>query len=177
MHLLSLVVAKGANLQTATPVERVSSVSDSDGQWLVSTPRGNIRAKKIVYASNGYTAGVLSQYKDKIIPVRGLCSHIVTPEGRPSPHLANTYSIRFGPGTYDYLIPRVDGSIVLGGGTQRYKTERALWYDVADDSRLIEPAKDYFDGYMQKHFSGWEDSGAYTEKVWSGSMCSLLSMR
>jgi hypothetical protein len=40
---------------------------------------------------------------------------------------------------------------------------------VTDDSRLIEPAKHYFDELMQRHFIGWEDGGAYTNKVWTGS--------
>lgn len=43
------------------------------------------------------------------------------------------------------------------------------WYGVTDDSKLIEPAKNYFDGYMQRHFQGWEDSGAFTDRVWTGS--------
>lgn len=47
------------------------------------------------------------------------------------------------------------------------------WFDVYDDSKLIEPAKHYFDGYMQRHFHGWEDSEAYTESIWSGSQSPL----
>lgn len=35
---------------------------------------------------------------------------------------------------------------------------------------MIEPAKSYFDGYMQRYFRGWEVSGAYTDKVWTGIM-------
>jgi hypothetical protein len=34
---------------------------------------------------------------------------------------------------------------------------------------MIEPARHYFDGFMQKHFRGWEESGAYTDKIWTGS--------
>jgi len=48
--------------------------------------------------------------------------------------------------------------------------DRKHWYNVVDDGSLIGPAEKYFDGYMQRHFKGWEDSGAYTDKVWTGIM-------
>jgi hypothetical protein len=67
------------------------------------------------------------------------------------------------------LNPRPDGSIVVGGGKWTYEKERELWHNVYDDSTLIEPARHYFDGLMQRHFHGWEDSGAETESVWTGS--------
>lgn len=169
MHLLALVVAKGVNLQTTTPVTQVSSTAEADGRWIVTTARGAIRTKKVVFASNAYTSGIAPQYAHKIVPARGICSRIVIPEGRPSPHLTNTYAIRNGSGLFDYLIPRTDGSLVVGGARHKFVADPKHWYDNTDDSKLIEPAKDYFDGYMQRTFTGWEDSGAYTDKVWTGS--------
>jgi hypothetical protein len=84
--------------------------------------------------------------------------------------MTNTMSIRYGPQLYDYLIPRADGSIVVGGAKQTFWFQDPKeWYGVTDDSTLIEPAKNYFDGLMQRHFKGWEDSGATTDKVWTGS--------
>lgn len=45
------------------------------------------------------------------------------------------------------------------------------WYNVTDDSKLIEPAVSHFkDGLMQKTYSGWEDSGAKLDKAWTGIM-------
>lgn len=44
--------------------------------------------------------------------------------------------------------------------------ELADWYDNADDSRLIESAARYFDNCMQRHFHGWEETWAYTDRVW-----------
>ncbi|KUJ16406.1 FAD dependent oxidoreductase superfamily [Mollisia scopiformis] len=170
MHLLSLIVKKGVNLQTTTPVISVSETPNSDGTWTVTTPRGSIRARKVVFASNGYTAGIAPQFAHKIVPVRGICSRIVTPAGKDSPFLPYTYSIRYGPSLYDYLIPRADGSIVVGGAKQEFWHERKYWYGNTDDSKLIEPAKSYFDGLMQRHFKGWADSGAVTDRVWTGIM-------
>ena len=169
LHLLGVAVAKGLNLQTHTPVTHVTSTVDSHGCYTVTTPRGSIRARKIVFASNGFTAGLLPEYSGKIVPCRGICSRIVTPDLNKAPYLNNTYSLRTGPGIYDYLIPRVDGSIIVGGAKAAMSKDTSVWYDNIDDDELIEPAQDYFDGYMQRRFVGWEESGAYVDKIWTGS--------
>lgn len=170
MHLLGLAITKGLNLQTETPVKDVSSTADAHGRYAVTTARGIITAKKIVFASNGFTAGLLPEYSQKIVPCRGICSRIVTPDPNKAPYLNNTYTLRTGPGMYDYLIARVDGSIIVGGAKSTMSKDKSVWYDNSDDSELIEPAQDYFDEYMQRRFLGWEDSRAYVDKVWTGIM-------
>lgn len=168
MHLLSLVVSQGINLQTTTPV---TSVSPVDGKWLISTSRGDIKATKVVFTANGYTAGIAPEYTHKIVPCRGTCCRIVAPENRTLPLLQNSYSIRSGPGKYNYLIARPDGSIVVGGARAAFFHDCSTWYNVTNDHELIKPAEHYFDGFMQRTFRGWEDSGAVTERVWTGSKC------
>lgn len=170
MHLLQGAVSKGANLQTNTPVTKISDAPLPDGRWLVTTERGTIAAKKILFATNGYTRDLAPQFTKHIIPVRGICSRIVVPQGRSPPFLPYTYSIRHGPGLFDYLIPRADGSIIVGGAKPPFWSDRSHWYNVTDDSKLIEPANSYFDGFMQRTFSGWENSDAYTDRIWTGSM-------
>ncbi|RDW59036.1 hypothetical protein BP5796_11960 [Coleophoma crateriformis] len=168
MHLLSRVVARGVNLQTTTPVTSVSDAPDADGSWVVTTSRGTIRAKKVVFATNAYTAYILPQYSNKIIPCRGICSRIVCPGPARAPHLPNSYSLRAGPGNSDYFVSRADGSIVVGGAKPFVSVRKDLWYNIVDDSKIVEPARQHFDGYMQRNFRGWEETGAYTDKVWSG---------
>lgn len=167
--LLELLIKQGVNLQTNTPVTKVSSSKDQAGRWNVETPRGIISASKIVFATNGYTPQVLPQYEGKIVPVRGVASHLVSPKGTKAPHLNNTYSLRFGPQAYDYLIPRADGSIVVGGARQHFWQDKQSWFDNVNDDELVKATAGYFDGYMQKYFRGWEDSGAETARVWTGS--------
>lgn len=174
MHLLQGVVNRGANLQTMTPVTSIDENPLPDGRWVVRTERGNIKAKKIFLATNAYTSHLAPQFKNHIVPVRGICSRIVVPEGKVAPFLPQTYSIRYGPSMYDYLIPRPDGSIIVGGAKTKFWTDTKHWYDVVDDGKLIEPAKTYFDGLMQRHFVGWEGSEAYTDRVWTGSMFILF---
>lgn len=168
-HLLGYLIKQGVNLQTNTPVTKVSSSRDHEKRWTVETPRGTISASKIVFATNGYTAQLLPQYERKIVPVRGVASHLVSPKGTKTPHLNNTYSLRFGPQAYDYLIPRADGSIVVGGARQRFWQDKQSWFNNVNDDELVKATEGYFDGYMQKYFRGWEDSGMETERVWTGS--------
>ncbi|KAH7303824.1 FAD dependent oxidoreductase-domain-containing protein [Stachybotrys elegans] len=168
--LLGGLLDKGVNLQTNTPVKSVSPTTDQDGSWTVQTERGSIGAAKVVFATNGYTAQVLPEYRDRIVPVRGICSHIASPKGCDNPHLVNTYGIRFDGRNNDYLIPRADGSIVVGGARQRFWHVRDQWFDNVRDDELVNDAVSYFDGYMQRHFRGWEDSETKPTKVWTGIM-------
>jgi glycine/D-amino acid oxidase-like deaminating enzyme len=163
------------NLQTTTPVTQISDSPSADGFYSITTSRGSLKARKIVFATNAYTAGIAPQFTNKIVPVRGICSRITAPT-TSTPVLTNTISIRYGTGLYDYLIPRADGSIVVGGAKQTFWfQDPKQWYGVTDDSKLIEPAKHYFDGLMQRHFRGWENSGAVTDKVWTGGKWLLPS--
>jgi glycine/D-amino acid oxidase-like deaminating enzyme len=169
--LLQKAVDAGVNLQTHTPVTGVSRTPDAEGYYTLTTKeRGTLRAKKVIYATNAYTSSLLPELENKIVPVRGICSHIV-PSKTPAPHLPNSYIIRWSPTAYEYLIPRLDGSIIVGGARERYYQDLSSWYNSVEDDKLITTgeAHHYFDNYMQKNFKGWEDSGAYTHKVWTGS--------
>ncbi len=118
LHLLAIAVIKGLDLQTYTPVSQVSSASGSDGIRLVSMPRGTIKAKKVTCPSNGFTAGMLPQYSDRIVSCGILC-RIVTADPKKAPHLTNSYVLGQGGRIYDYVIPRADGSIIIDGARPR----------------------------------------------------------
>ncbi|CEL01295.1 hypothetical protein ASPCAL00883 [Aspergillus calidoustus] len=172
MHLLQKAIERGVNLQTHTPVtsiEKTTSQVSTHG-WKIHTTRGPILAKKLIVATNGYTSAILPQYRGKIVPVRGTCSRIVAPPIGTMPKLTRTYTIRHNAWNYDYLIPRDDGSIVVGGARPAFIDNPDSWYNVSDDSRVLEDAVRYFDGYMQRYFKGWEGSCAYTDRVWTGIM-------
>ncbi|KAI8230189.1 hypothetical protein K4K57_006897 [Colletotrichum sp. SAR 10_99] len=143
-HLLSLAVKRGVNLQTHTPVTSVSDTQDADGYWLVSTPRGVVKAKKVIFDTNGYTAGILPEFRGKIIPVR---------------HNAKGA---------DYQITRPDESNIVGGGRPAYWHKENEWYNNFDDSKMIQPAVTYFDGLMQRTYRGWQHSDVSVDKVWTG---------
>ncbi|KIW13150.1 hypothetical protein PV08_08337 [Exophiala spinifera] len=170
-HLLRRSIEMGANLQTNTLVQQISA-DQADGRWTVKTNRGEILARKIIVASNAYTASLLPEFKEKIVPVRGVVCRIAVPEetGKRAPHLNNTYALRFNPEHFDYLISRSDGSIVVGGADRCAVEKQAYWYENTDDSQLIPETEQYFTGYMQRMFNGWEDSKAHITDIWSGIM-------
>lgn len=171
--LLARVLEGGhLNLQTHTPV---SSITVSpEGNSVIHTARGSIRARKVIFATNGYTAGVLPLYADKIVPVKGTCSHISVPEDTdfPPPHLSYTYGITYEPPKLrDYLIPRPDGGVICGGANHTFVKERKLWYNNFDDSTLfpVPATRQHFETVMQNNFRGWEKSGAKVDMLWTGS--------
>ncbi|EWY92134.1 hypothetical protein FOYG_09030 [Fusarium oxysporum NRRL 32931] len=164
-QLLEKLVDQGINVQAHTPV---TSISQSEGDaWSVNTPRGTIQAKKIIHATNAYASHILPEYEHAITPVRGVCSHLESDKEK-TPHLVNTYGIRFDEVNNDYLIPRPDGSIIVGGAREAFWHDRKRYYDTVNDDELVDEANSYFDDYMQRYFRGWEDSGMKTKKVWTG---------
>ncbi|KAK8087523.1 hypothetical protein PG997_002484 [Apiospora hydei] len=166
-QMLETCVSQGVNLQTMTPVTSVLPQGDGEG-WRVTTSRGSMTAAKIVHATNGYSSGLLPELRDRIVPVRGICAHL---QGQgPQPPISDSYMLRFNDFEYDYLVPRPDGSIVVGGARRDYFKNLESWFNVDDDSTLIEPARHYFDGYMQRNFLGWENTNTQTEQVWTGIM-------
>ncbi|KAI6839845.1 FAD dependent oxidoreductase superfamily [Hortaea werneckii] len=169
LHLLGKAIARGVNLQTHTPVTSIDRSSQGEGCWKVKTYRGSIEAKKVVFATNAYSSALLPEFANHIVPVRGICSRIISPKV-DGPFINNSYILRFNDYEYDYLIPRHDGSIVVGGARRDYYNDLGEWFGNSDDSKLMENAKGYFDGYMQRHFQGWEDSEAFTDSVWTGIM-------
>ncbi|KAI0201153.1 FAD dependent oxidoreductase [Astrocystis sublimbata] len=170
----------GLNLQTETPVvevEYVAQGSDGSPETIIHTPRGSVRAKKVVFATNAYTAGLLPQYEGVITPYKGTASHLAPSptKGPVFPHLSYTYNLEFGLNdreTVDYLNPRPDGGIVVGGGKWLFEKDREAWYGNIDDSTTFKAIADakYFEGYMQRNFRGWEDSGTEVDKIWTGIM-------
>jgi glycine/D-amino acid oxidase-like deaminating enzyme len=171
MHqILEKLIQQGLQMHANTPVLELSKTRDARGHWTVTTPRGAIKAKKVVACTNAYTSSVLPQYKSKIIPVRGVCCRITSPKGGKTPHLPCTYSLRFDPIQYDYLVPRADGSIVVGGARAAFWHNKDSWWHNKNDSEQVKDTAEYFDNYMQGHFHGWEDSGAKLDQIWTGSM-------
>jgi glycine/D-amino acid oxidase-like deaminating enzyme len=157
----------GLNLQTSTCATSVFPATDSESSWMIQTNRGPVKASKVIIASNAYTPALLPEYREQIIPYRAVSCHITTPS--PAPPLVNTYALRFKDWDFDYLIPRPDCSIVVGGARSAYFRKKDAWYNNTDDSEVIEETRKYFDGYMQRHFRGWENSGAKVSEIWTGS--------
>ncbi|KAH7020485.1 FAD dependent oxidoreductase superfamily [Ilyonectria destructans] len=168
MHLTRKLLAAGVNLHTHTPVTFV--IADPAGGFIVETPRGKMRAGKVVHASNAYASALLPEYGKNIIPCKGICCRIAVPEGATAPLLNNSYITRTQDNTLSYFVPRPDGSIVVGGAASVFRPFKEQWYDNVDDSVLIDSAKSYYENYMQRTYRGWEKSGAEITNIWTGVM-------
>jgi glycine/D-amino acid oxidase-like deaminating enzyme len=158
------------NVQMDTPVTHVSTDN------VLTTPRGTIRAGKVVFATNAWTAGLLGEFAGTITPVRGMASHHLPPR-KIEQHLDHTYNIFFaktpsGHSTgVDYLNPRPDGGIVVGGGAWHFRQDRASWWNNFDDStHFRDNVEAHWDGYMASTFLGWGDSEKVLDMVWTGIM-------
>ncbi|KAI2463392.1 FAD dependent oxidoreductase [Annulohypoxylon bovei var. microspora] len=170
MHMLAGVVRQGANLQTHTPVHEVSSAADGEGYWTLSTSRGATKARRVVFATNAYTSGLLPEYDDAIYPARGAACRVV-PRPLPEARLGSCAVEVKSPATVDcYYGVRPDGSLIVGGAKTAFSARRDLWYRNYDDSTQIEPAVPYFPVWPRRTLAGWEGSTVEVDSVWTGIM-------
>lgn len=169
MGLLAIAVQKGLNLQTNTPVLEISETADEEGYWTLTTPRGVTKAKKVLFATNGYTGGVLPQYRDKIIPVRGVVARVIS--SRPPPNnILGSCSPKWAPRLHDYYGVRPDGSLLFGGAWRKLRGHEDEYLNVFDDSTLIPSTEGYFEGWAEETFRGWEGAGTKVDQTWTGIM-------
>ncbi|KAF2963613.1 hypothetical protein GQX73_g9970 [Xylaria multiplex] len=134
--VLKLSLKKGLNLQTNTPVTSVSKLPR--GGYLIDTPRGTITARRVVMATNGYTARLLKRFQGTIVPLRGHVTAQRPGRNMPNSGLPGTYSFFYEKG-YDYMIPRPQGSkfegdIVIGGRLTSAVSEGLNEYGTTDDT-------------------------------------------
>lgn len=116
------------NVQTNTPVHAISDHDGADYATL-HTSRGDVRARKIVHATNGWMGHLLPELRPFISPVRGnvLRYDKAKPRnkggrlGKQSKKgsalgLDSKYSywLRYASKDYDYLIQRTPGDVVVG---------------------------------------------------------------
>ncbi|KAI2629070.1 FAD dependent oxidoreductase [Hypomontagnella submonticulosa] len=173
MHLLAGAVRQGVNLQTRTPVHEVSETADEEGYWTLATPRGTIQAKTVIFATNGYTGGLLPEYDDAIYAARAsVCRIVPSPQRPPADLPLGSCAVEMqSPSSVDcYYARRPDGSLVIGGARSTYVHEREEWYRNYDDSTLIEPAAPYFEAWAGRTFGAWEGVPVRRDSVWTGIM-------
>ncbi|MBD1999308.1 FAD-binding oxidoreductase [Leptolyngbya sp. FACHB-541] len=145
----------GANILTGTQVE---AVEQSRNGLIVHTPRGEIRAKFVVHATNAYARHLRPVLRDLIVPVRGQV--IVT---APVPPLWNfDWITNHG---YEYCLQRPDGRIVLGG--MRWRSPSHEW-NIEDDSQVEPSVSAGLRAFLPDHFEALRNVQVQGE--WTGIM-------
>ncbi len=165
---LEFCISNGMNVQTYTTVLSVDE--QESGYYMVRTNRGSIKCKKVVYATNAYTAALCPEFEDKIVPVKGTCSHIKsTNRYKPAPYLSNTYGICRDFSNHEYLINRPDGSVIVGGAKPFYLHNKEEWYKNVDDSTLFKGnVKEWYQSFMQENFYTWKNEETEVDYLWTG---------
>ncbi|KAK0762462.1 hypothetical protein N5P37_005276 [Trichoderma harzianum] len=101
------------NLQTTTPVTHVQKAEGLDS-WVVHTPRGQVVAKEVLLATNGYTSHLLPKMTGLIVPVRGQVSALEPPDRNVMLEHSHVWLAE---DSDNYLIERDDPleMIIVGG--------------------------------------------------------------
>ncbi|KAI1503433.1 FAD dependent oxidoreductase [Biscogniauxia marginata] len=173
--VLKLCLQKGLNLQTSTPARGLEKLEG--GVWSVDTSRGKIAAKRVVVATNGYTARLLERFQGVIIPLRGHVTAQRPGQAMPREGLPATYSFIYEKG-YDYMIPRPKGSkfegdIIIGGSLVKAPRESLEEYGTTDDTSFNEVIFSALHESLPRYFGdnwGEDNPEGRVRKQWTGIM-------
>lgn len=167
--LLLQCINAGLNLQTYTLVQNLKPTPE--GGWIISTSRGSIRCKKVVCATNAWTRAILPEFKDKIVPVKGVVSHI-KPASKNTGKLKFNYYHTF-PIESDYVTAHTDMSMIVGGGGPTYlKYPNSVeMFNNCDDSYAPKETLSYFENYPNKFYPGFAKGMKFiNDYTWTGCM-------
>ncbi|KAK0668460.1 putative Glycine/D-amino acid oxidase [Cercophora samala] len=179
MGLLKLVEGKGVNVQAETAAAGLER-DETTGEWVVKTDRGEVRAGRVVMATNGYTAGLMPEvFQGVVVPLRGqITAHRPGSKMPNKGCLGTTYSFIYERG-YEYMITRPEGSelegdIIMGGGLVRGEAEEGLReFGVSDDSGLNQGISEYLRETTARYFGrDWGDDSpeGRIRQEWTGIM-------
>lgn len=173
-------------LETATPVTSVTvDAADAAAPFRVHTPRGVIRARHVIHATNGYSAALVPGLRAKLFPVRGQMT-----AQRPGPAFPHhdgrrSWSVLRGRGLeYMTQVPRRDGGggggdLLLGGALAQSAQNGLDEVGVADDSTVNYEVGAHLAGALPLLFGpaawGGDDAAAGTgvshvDDMWTGIM-------
>lgn len=176
--MLERCLAWGLNLQTSTPALSISrAVGSTEGEprWVVKTPRGEVEAKEVVVATNGYTAHLLPQMQGLIVPLRGQIT--AQRPGAGLPGLKETVSFIYEDG-YEYMITRPSfasdaGTIIIGGGLGKLAHDGVAEFGNTNDEGLNSELSRYLTDCTQRYYGqnwGEDHQDGRVRKEWSGIM-------
>ena len=125
----------GFNLQSNTAVLGLYKLGN--GKWIVKTSRGEIRANRVLFATNGYTSNLLPAMRDLIVPVRSQVASLRPPKDAVTKKVAELeYSYAFVSEEKfprdEYLIQRpLPGGELIYGGARSHAENKAVgvWQD------------------------------------------------
>lgn len=176
--------ASRLSIETNTPVTQITydAAGSETHPYVLTTPRGVVRASKVLHATNGYSGHLLPGLRGKIYPLRGTMS-AQKPTDAFGQHGRDVTWSRVGNdgggGGFDVATNVIDlglyysnqnpntGDVFLGG-------EKAHVNELftSDDTVVGAPCEENLRTKLPKCFvSGWEDTSTHeVRSVWSGIM-------
>lgn len=153
--LEKLIKSGRLNLQTKTSVTKIEPCTQNTkglatgSKQILHTPRGIIKTRHVILATNAYTSHLLPQLDDLIVPERGVMTALIPPVG--SQRLENSYgfvgALGGNPIHDDYLsqrpfsnVPNPTGHLMFGGG---HVGKKLNMIGETDDSILDEGSTKY----------------------------------
>lgn len=165
--LADLIESGRLNVQTDTAVE---SIQDHSGDEFatIATTRGQIRARKVVHATNAWLGHLVPELRPFISPVRGNVVHY-GPVANAPPRLSAlnldsrySYWFRYAEKDYDYLIQRQGGDVVVGRANMGRRA-------TGDDSQTDLQAMAHLHGFPEQVVaSAAPGPSAHITHAWSG---------
>ncbi|KAG6013263.1 hypothetical protein E4U43_007412 [Claviceps pusilla] len=168
--MLQLCLKRGLNLQTTTPALRIREhTGEHHHYWSVDTPRGALRAKNVVLATNGYSNHLHRALADTAILTPGRSQATAIEPGsrisldKLSHRSAGLNDISSG----DYTIFREGPRQIVYGGGKTYSETRER--GITDDSVVHEGIAAHLHTSLRRLFNEtrWGHDGAVL-KDWTG---------
>jgi glycine/D-amino acid oxidase-like deaminating enzyme len=179
-HIMRDNLKKRANLQTYTPVKRVTEGTAGWRNWIVHTDRGFIACDTVVYACNAYTAAIEPAFRGLITPKPHMCNKVVPPRNfSGSKAIKNSYGVLLPDGALFSINPRctADGNIMFGGSNPGQKeldkwVEQHPEHSIDDGFARVENVTKHVRDFVEREFEGWRDAefgpGEGFDYSWSG---------
>lgn len=167
-------------LETNTPVTDLTVVEDGDTDhpYKLVTPRGSIRAAKIVHCTNAHVSHLVPGLRGIVVPLRGQMSAQNPGEKFHGGGENKSWTIHYQQG-FDYLVqlpvdgPVSNGEMMLGGGINPATKAGIEEFGVSDDSQLNAEIDVHLSGALSAVF-GRENWGAVrgpsVSHMWTGIM-------
>ncbi|KFX97445.1 hypothetical protein O988_04866 [Pseudogymnoascus sp. VKM F-3808] len=169
---------EGFHVCPHTPATAIS-VSD-DGLFVVSTPRGEIRAKHVVHASNAHIGHLVPGFRGRVYPLRGQMSAQVPPKEFPHQGGERSWSFEYDLG-FDYLTQLPirknngdeedgGGEMMFGGGFVQAGFSGLEEMGVASDGELNSDVAVHLRQGLGKVFGYMGGGGFQVKSMWTGNM-------
>ncbi len=171
-------------IETKTPVEKITyDANDMAYPYTLHTPRGNVKAAKVVHATNGHAGHLLPSIRGIIYPLRGTMSvQHSTPEfghhgssttwNMVNKRIYDPETDTLEAGTYYGHQNAVTGDIFFGGE----KTKLSDFF-VTDDTEVNVHCQDNLATLLPRYFiNGWKDQDGgeppspEVRAMWTGIM-------